>query len=460
MSTLFNTDTLLQLSHDRNTAVLVNDIAFHPVAGQGAPIEPATYAASAPRSLSHEAGPAFTERTVTRTVGPDGFHRVVEVGDAPLIDASVIVASVGDQARRDQNALWDCRDELDLPGIYLAVDTDETQQLATDVFNSQLKAIKGSDKNELMARAQTYLPIFLDSLKYGEPSSWTLPHSHADAWLRTAIDPETGEPVWAGGQLYESIISAGPTNITQLLRLSPNSLLYGFWLSIGAPIAHKQARSITSEIIGYQAKRMWRSATKGSPYQVTNRSQMAVNPLTGKIDLKDGLVDKPDPKKAPSHAGFGTIPTSWTNKTVTCVDILGTSTVSFAGLRAAVAQDRRLTAEQRDAAVAALAALGIYGRALTTANGFLRSGCDLIDVSNVWGIRRRGTSETELLEIPTSTEELLPIVRETLDHARELEVFGSREDRVKLMPSREGIALTAQAIIAQSLAKEAADSNE
>lgn len=460
MSIPLSTKLLLELANDRNAAALLNDVVYEPTNGAGYPFAPSTYAASTSRTQPNESGPAFTENSVTRTAGKDGFHQILDTDAGPRIDASVIVDSVGSQARRDQNALWAQRDILNLPGICLDASSDESQKLVEQVFYEQLKAIKGKDKAALEERAKSYLPGFLDTYKNGDPSSWTFPHRHADAWLRTAIDPQTKRPVWAGGDLYEKIISAGPTNVTPLLMLSPNSLLYGFWLSIGAPIAHKQARSISSEIIGYQAKRMWRSATKGSPYQTTNRSQVFVDSLTGNIDLKDGLAAKPVDKHSPSHAGFGTIPTSWTNKTVTCVDILGTSTVSFAGLRSAVAQDPHLSQEQRDAAVAALAALGIYGRTLTATDGFLRSGCDLLDVSNVWGVRRRGTAGAERLEIPTDFTELLPIVTETLDHARNLGVFGSKEDRIYLTPSKEGIALTAQALIAQSLDKGDSESND
>lgn len=459
MSTTFSFKLLLALAKDRNAAGLLNDVVYEPINGSGAPIAPVTYAASTSRTQPIAAGPAFNEETVTRTAGAEGFHQIVETKNGAVIGSSVIVDSVGSQARRGQNALWAQRDILNLPGICLNASSDESQKLVEQVFNEQLKAITGKDKS-LEERARAYLPGFLDTYKNGDPSSWTFPHGHADAWLRTSIDPETGKPVWAGGELYETIISAGLTNVTPLMMLSPNSLLYGFWLSIGAPIAHKQARSISSEIIGYDAKRMWRSATKGSPYQTSNRSQLTVDQATGNMTLDDGLAAKPDAKKSPSHAGFGTIPTSWSNKTVTCADILGTSTVSFAGLRSAVAQDRSLSDEQRNAAVAALAALGIYGRALTASDGFLRSGCDLIDVSNVWGIRRRGTRGAELIDMPNEASDLLPIVTETLDHARELKVFGSKEDRIYLTPSREGIALTAQALFAQSLAKGEKETNE
>lgn len=460
MSSTFSFELLLKLANDRDAAALLNDIVFEPTTGVGSPISPVTYAASAPRGRQHEAGPAFTDYTVIRTAGPDGFHQVVVSDDGPTIGSSVIIDSIGSQARRDQNALWAQRDILNLPGICLDAASEESQKLVEQVFMEQLKAIKGADKAALENRAMAYLPNFLETYKNGDPSSWTFPHGHADAWLRTAIDPQTGKPVWAGGDLYEKIISAGPTNVTPLMLLSPNSLLYGFWLSIGTPIAHKQARSISSEIIGYRAKRMWRSATKGSPYQTSNRSQITVDQATGTINLKDGLAAKPVDKQSPSNAGFGMIPTSWTDKAVACVDVLGTSTVSFAGLRSAVAQDSSLDQEKRDAIVAALVALGIYGRALTATDGFLRSGCDLLEVSNTWGIRRRGNSGAQKIEIPKSTSDLLPVVNETLDHARNLGVFGSAEDRIYLTPSREGIALTAQALFAQSLAKGDTDSND
>lgn len=461
MSRTFSFKLLLELANDRNAAALLNDVVFEPTTGIGSPISPVTYAASAPRGVPHEAGPAITDVTVVRTAGEDGFHQMIESDDGPKFGSSVIVDSVGSQARRDQNALWAQRDILNLPGICIDGSSEESQQLVEQVFMEQLKAIKGADKKALEKRALAYLPGFLDTYKNGDPSSWTLPHGHVDAWLRTSIDPQTGKPVWAGGELYEKIISAGPTNVTPLMLLTPNSLLYGFWLSIGAPIAHKLPRSITSEIIGYQANRLWRSATKGSPYPTTSRSEITVDQASGTIDLKDGLLAKAAEKKSPSNAGFGMVPTSWTNKTVTCRDILGTSTVSFAGLRSAVAQDPSLrnSQEKRDAIVAALAALGVYGRALTATDGFLRSGCDLVDMSNVWGIRRH-MQETVKVDMPDSAGELLPIVNEALDHARDLGVFGSKEDRIYLTPSREGIALTAQALFAQSVAKGEADSNE
>lgn len=460
MSYTFSLKDLLKLAKDRDAAALLNDVVFEPIAGAGSPIAPVTYAASSSQEL--EAGPAFTKINVIRTAGPDGFHQIVRTDDGPKIGSSVIIDSIGSQARRDQNALWAQRDILSLPGICLDAASEESQKFVEQVFMEQMKEFKGADNAALEKRAMAYLPSFLDTYKNGDPSSWTFPHRHADAWLRTSIDPQTGKPVWAGGELYEKIISAGPTNVTPLMLLTPNSLLYGFWLSIGAPIAHKQARSISSEIIGYQATRMWRSATKGSPYPTTNRSEITVNPASGTIKLEKGLRAKAVEKKSPSNAGFGTVPTSWTDKAVTCADILGTSTVSFAGLRSVVAQDPNLKdhEEKRNAIVAALAALGVYGRALTATDGFLRSGCDLKEESNTWGVRRRGESGAQKIEIPKYPEELLPIVTETLDYARDLGVFGSAEDRIYLTPSREAIALTAQALFAQSLAKGDAESND
>lgn len=451
----FSADLLRELAADRGAAVLVCDTVYEPAAGRGAPIAPATYAKAGPRDSSDQAaGPAFTDAAVLRRASsPEGtgFHEVDVVNGRPRIGASVVISSVGAEATRVENALWDCRDELDLPGIIL---TTEEDGLVGEVFEAEVKKHAGKIKNTqareaTVERATSFRPAFEALLAAGGVSSWTAPHRHADAWIRTAIDRSTGKPVWAGGELYERIINAGPTDMRTLLRLSPNAIGFGFWLSIGAPVGYKLARSISAEIIGYGAHRVWRTATKGSPYPTSNKTAMHSDIPTGEITVHDG-EKAPKGYDSPSTFGFGTIPTTWSNKTVTCEDILGTTTISFTGLRAALARDAHMDTEDRTAAIAALTALGLYGRALVDQDAFLRSGCDLIDTSTTWGLRRRGTSEIERVVVPQDAAALLPAVKATLEVARARGVFGGRDERVFLSPSSESVRIIADAFLRQS----------
>ncbi|GAA1471226.1 type I-U CRISPR-associated protein Cas7 [Corynebacterium felinum] len=450
MTTTLTHDLLLELAADRNAAIILCDTTYEPAAGVGSPIAPATYAKSESKADAKKPSePAFTERTVLRKPNSLGFHTPIMDNDSPRIGSAVQVASVGDQATRVENALWAERDALDLPGIVLNVD-ESALNLAEEVFRNELKK-RAKKFNHPTERSESYLPEFLRLMEFGGVSSWTAPHRHADAWLRTSIDPRTNRPVWAGGDLYNTIISGGPTNVLPLLKLSPNALLFGYWLSIGAPIAHKMARSFTASIIGYDAHKLWISATKGSPYPASGKTAMSTDPQTGEITFQPNQSAKNAKGfDSPSHFGFGMVPTAWSNKLVTCANILGSTTISLTGLRAAVAQDQSLNGEQKTAVVAALAALGIYGRILANENSFLRSGCDLIDTNNSWGLRRRGTREIDSLNIGNDKSVLLPTVKETLDHARKLGVFGSSKDRIYLVPSKQGLQIITEAILNQS----------
>ena len=86
-------------------------------------------------------------------------------------------------------------------------------------------------------------------------------------------------------------------------------------------------------------------------------------------------------------------------------------------------------------AAVALAALGMLGHLLTLDNGYLRSGCDLVDETTVWEtVGRRGARVVDA-SIPVDAEEFLPVVREALDAARGVGAFGSAADRVEVRMS-------------------------
>ena len=232
---------------------------YVPAEGHGASISPATYAGD--EKAGRPAGAAWTESTPMRTLDAEGN---IVLGESK---SSVIIDSQASQTTRAENALWELRDELSLPGIVVSEpETDVLKDVFEAAFARAVKAGKISanyDKETLMADYLTRL-----NFKSSSISSWTLPHRHIDGLIRIATTDSSGntsKEVWKEkGELYHKLISASPQQLKTLMTLSPNSLLYGFWLSSGAPLLHKVARSYSYDISGYGANKISYGSTKMS----------------------------------------------------------------------------------------------------------------------------------------------------------------------------------------------------
>lgn len=423
----FSLADLSAVTTNPDTAAIVSTANLAPVAGEGSRILPATYAASGDTDRknghSNPQGPAFSYDVpyLTSDRATPGVHLKLDKQGDPRRTDSVVVDSIGSAATRQENALWALRDTLDLPGIVLvdSEDADIDADLAAAWAAIDGKKGKATIPDEIKEAFNTR--IRQEMVLGSDNSSWTLAHRHVDGAIRHGLDPARGTSVWEPTDdpvsLYQRIITAGGANLADLLNLSPNSVLYGYWLSSSAPVRHKLARAITTETTGYGAARANYGATRSQPWPADNTLRTS---SASEMQVMDPKGSDPVWKK-PAELGLSTIP-SWNNNTVNCESILSTSQVSLNHLRRTLTASDVYTGnphskEAVEAVVTALTALGLLGRALTTENGFLRSGCDLIDDGLVYSaVSRRGDS---LLDIPDTSAELLPVAVEALDAARD-----------------------------------------
>lgn len=434
MSSLSLSD-LHTLVTDPAIAVVSSTSDMVPSSGAGTAVAAPTYMVDdkvgSPKIALTPVGPQ-------RRVDEDGTAFVVTDPDSGLAveGPNVNLDTVGSQATRMENALWGLREELDLPGVTITAGDDTDQARLRDEFDKKWAAAVKKGPAETTERLkeigqETAWEGFVTAmgLKTGEVSSWTLAHRHVDGHIRGARPADAitdTETVWDGrSEVYTRLTSAGPGNLLDLLHFSPNSVLFGFWLSSGAPINHKTPRAITSEITGYGARQVAHGATKGAPWPATK----------GMLTDVDGKLLT---KMEPSQVGLGQIPVpvaTDTSALVTCTDIIATTTVSLTLLRRHLHRgvpDRK----QADSAATALVALSVLGRALTLEDAWLRSGCELIDTSTTWQARGRGDrANGGLVNLPITSNEALTLAQEALGAARELGALGTRADSIMLTPS-------------------------
>lgn len=416
---MFTLNDLTELATSPRIAGIVSTAPMTPLSGPGTPILPSTF-------IDGKLGitPSAVHRTFDPATGTAAL--ATDADGAPRHSASVVIDSVPAEASRTESALWELRDELSLPGIVVSGASDTVADAA---FN---KAWAAKTKNATVALPdvdEVRELVHRELASTGDRvSSWTLPHRHVDNNIRQAYDPARGVPVWtpstAVESLYARITSAGPRNLRDLLRLSPNSVLWGYWLSSGAVAQHKLARSMSSEIVGHGASKHVTGAIKGTPWIASS------NVLT---DASGGLkIGKEDKKFAkPSTLGLGSVPVGLEkSRLVTCEDILSTAQVSASHLRR-VLSTGGLVGEGLDAAVTALTALALLGRTLVLEDTFIRSECDLIPTAKVWTAMTVDAG-VETLDVPTTSRELLPVVKDAVTRAQELDVFGTERTHVEL----------------------------
>lgn len=414
----FTLATLTDLT--RNSVTLSATADLTPTAGEGAPIAPPTFASGSGPG-SHPGGPAITENTIQRFVDDEGTPQVrrdLSTG-APLLGNSVLVDTVFSQSTRGESALWNLRDKLDLPGIVF--NTPEDSAIEEAVAKQYGKVAGGKNKTTPVQNPEAAVKLITNEMKAVIPSmsSWTLAHRHVDGVIRSA-STDGGKTVWHdGGELYDRLVAAGPQALLDLLHLSPNSVLFGFWAS-SMPVRHRLARSFTSTVTGYGAHRMTGGALKATPFDITSHLE-----ISDAGDVK--YTEKPNEKRRPSNWGLGAVPASGSNL-VTCDAIIGDAAVTVGQLRR-VLHNSDLTDDQADKATIALTGLGMLAHNLVLEDGFYRSGCDLVDQRTTWRSIHRG--RTEQFNVP-DTQELIGVVRESLDAARSVDAFGSASDRIKL----------------------------
>ncbi len=282
------------------------------------------------------------------------------------------------------------------------VDQQDVQCVLLDSVQSQANRF---EEALLDARHRGIIPFpdievdftAVDLPQYGRISLLAAPHRVYDAILRDSLLDGTPFPKSSQGQ---RIRNASPSNASALLELCPPVLIFGAWNSADLEtggLGTKFARTLVSEIVGFQVKEGRRSAVRIDPlgiqktisiYRTDNPdSPWTIHPEQARRDKdnKPELLKRRGEKDgSPSVINHGNIITPIGPGGVTVDRARQTTVLSLAGLRKLrfpTPQGR--SSPERDAAgrtylaVLALAAVcyqqEIYGYSL-------RSRCDLYPV--------------------------------------------------------------------------------
>jgi CRISPR-associated protein Csb1 len=251
-------------------------------------------------------------------------------------------------------------------------------------------------------------PIRLTSLDF--------PHRYADAYLR---DSTVGGTRFDRSQPGSRLREACQSDATALLELDPGSLLFGAWDSHRKGRNAKFPRSYSSEIVGLDPERGVRYGGRLDPFNLVGTIDDAANAAGDWQFLGTG-----EKKKGTrlSEIGHGNALDSETDPKknkggVTISEARRLAFVSFAAL------DRLAFGAAGDdahtAARAALAALALAGDRLAfgSPSVFLRSGCDLVRVSETIAFERAGG---ELKRYEVTAGDSLALFAEAQAHAADL----------------------------------------
>ncbi|MGH9069634.1 MAG: type I-G CRISPR-associated RAMP protein Csb1/Cas7g, partial [Acidimicrobiales bacterium] len=316
--------------------------------------------------LSPLGGPGDKVFPPTYSVGREADYatetRRIDGQDVP----TVLLDSVASQANRFELALLDACRQGQAPIPLLSVDFRGTPVADLDRISS------------LEASHRVFDALFRDSLLEGIP--------------------------FRQSQVGHALTEAGPHNAAALYHHGPTTLLFGGWYSTGPRGGRgaKYERAITSEIVGMQASRGVKTASRLDPTGIELKAgplyegadgtwvlseQEAVKEKGGKS--RQYARSKGDRPGRPSQANLGNVTPSIETTTggVTVDRILATTVISFIQLRrlrfpldhtgTALPDDRRGAAGL--AARTTLAALGLAAAALAFDQGFdLRSRCVLV----------------------------------------------------------------------------------
>lgn len=294
---------------------------LEPLAGDGAPVKPATYA-----------GGVFQHGR--RWWGEGADRRPVDI---------LVIDNEPSQANRLEAALSQQREELGLPEIVL-------------------------DLSEI-GLLPPHLPRRISSFQF--------PHRNADAYLRDAL--VDGAP-FVRSDIGRAVFDATTDRPEALLQWCPQALLYGFWQShLGKKRSQaKAARSWMSEIIGVEPAidDVRRLGLKGDPLNLSVTDPVSYNEMA-----HDEWQFSAKGKRL-ADIGHGQVPVSGDDAALAGVSfraVIQQSTVSFASLRRIRAGTG--SAEAR----ALLASLGLLAHVAAFSRPFsLRSGADLRPSRSEW----------------------------------------------------------------------------
>lgn len=349
-------DAVYRRVTDPDTAGLVIETELTPLGGRSTAASPPTYAREG-GDRSKEPNFAETKNAFVPAKDGEGWYRDIRRGDnGPVLATSVLIDSVASQSGRAETALWDIQESLGLvlPGITVAGEyhsepVDEVERQTADTLRATI-------------------------------STWTAPHRQADAWVRFA-ETESGQQVWqekALDSVKGLITSTTAATGERLYSNFPNSAVFGYWLSTGTAARHKLPRAYSSEVVGYGVQPVTTGTTKlDAAGGASDKSKVKIG-ADGKLAIGSG--------SKPSNAGFGQVPRHPVTTGYVCELILQQTSLSLTVLRSLTFQDQQV----KDAALTVLTLLGMLGHHLAGRDGFLRSGCSLVAVSERWGWMRRG----------------------------------------------------------------------
>ncbi|MDH6145895.1 CRISPR-associated protein Csb1 [Kitasatospora sp. GP30] len=376
----------------------------------------------------------------------DGAVRVVGHYE-PVAGAGTPVAPPTVKVKRTVKDLATGKDkEVDEPGQLFEdrwVDEKRTEVVLLDQRQSQANRCETA-LLEAVDQGEVLLPhLALHLTAEGRELRMTnldAPHRSRDAYFRDAID-ESGTK-FDDTETGRALRDTGTADVRAFLASAPSDLVYGIWDSHRKRrVQLKVPRTYTSELVGLHPLRGQRAAGRfdvwnfpGDTVELTGDGWRAV----------DGTGKKGKGKTLRASAvGHGMIPPAAGMGGVTVQTIERNATLAMAGLRALRFGDA--PREYVRAARALLAALALLGDRLAFAAPAvrLRSGCDLLLVSEriEWvGRGREGVAVTEPLELDTVAQAL-----ELFEYAR------SRAEEAGLKWSEGPVRLRPNAQVQQAI---------
>lgn len=328
--------------------------------------------------------------------GPDGVPYVVEPRRAGAeVRRAVLLDSVPSEANRVEEALLRAAHEqrIDIPSIVIE---------------------HGSD-------------LVLSSLE--------VPHRYADAYLRDSTHNGTPFDKSAIGM---AMLASTPADATALYQHDPGSLIFGAWNSHRKGRQAKFPRVYSSEIVGWDPETGRRKAGRMDPLNLQGSVVGTGDEWEYRaVQEKAGTRSKEKGSRL-SEIGHGNIAPNEAHGGVTITSATRTATLSFAAL------DRLgFGGTPRGAALAARAALAAYalaGDRLAFGGGsvWLRSGCELVVLSETMSWVGRGGVENTL----------------DLDTESALDLFAESRERCNaegLQMSLEPVRLTPNKALGQAI---------
>lgn len=373
-----------------------------PLGGKDAPVQPPSYSGDSKFAIYDN---------------PAGGKNVV---------INAIAAQAHDMSATMKNILEDALGRQ-APGIYLQVPTEE--EVSKIVLKKGREGFEKEFENSPVTQEEV-IALVLEILTQAQISTWTASHRQADALIRHAVDlgVEGSPQIWAeGSEIGKLIRSAGTTN--SLVENFPNSAILGYWLSARSPQPTRVARSLRSQITGYNAFEVKTGASKMDPLG-NIPGDIALKMKNGELSIQSGA--KADSKSKPSLFGLGAIPSSPEVTGYVCEKIVQESIASSRGLNTAL----KGCSKKHIKAVQALAQLAILAN---VDGGVYRSNADLVPYGEpeVSVISSRG--EEALLstkEVNELKENLTTQLEENKDVFAEPIIVGTGDFIIKLLTKR------------------------